>query len=68
LVAAVVETGITKKQAAGAVDAFTNAITGTLKKGDKVSLVGYYPAMIVELALLLCVVIEAAPRRFITTT
>jgi len=32
---------MTKKQAAAAVDAVTGAITGALKKGDKVSLVGF---------------------------
>ena len=41
LVAAVAELGMTKKQAAAAVDAVTGAITGALKKGDKVSLVGF---------------------------
>ncbi len=41
LVAAVAETGITKKQAAAAVDAVISSIKGALKKGDKVSLVGF---------------------------
>jgi DNA-binding protein HU-beta len=41
LVAAVAETGITKKQAAAAVDAIISSIKGALKKGDKVSLVGF---------------------------
>jgi DNA-binding protein HU-beta len=41
LVAAVAETGMTKKQAAAAVDAVISSITGALKKGDKVSLVGF---------------------------
>ena len=41
LVAAVAETGVSKKQAAAAVDAMIDAITGALKKGDKVSLVGF---------------------------
>ena len=41
LVSAVAETGMTKKQAAAAVDAAIAAITGALKKGDKVSLVGF---------------------------
>lgn len=41
LVAAVSETGMTKKQAAAAVDAVIDSITGALKKGDKVSLVGF---------------------------
>ena len=41
LVAAVAETGMTKKQAAEAVDAVISSITGALKKGDKVSLVGF---------------------------
>lgn len=41
LVAAVAEIGMTKKQAAAAVDTVIDAITGALKKGDKVSLVGF---------------------------
>ena len=41
LVAAVAETGMTKKQAAAAVEAVIDAITGALAKGDKVSLVGF---------------------------
>ncbi len=41
LVAAVAETGITKKQAAEAVDAMISSIKGALKKGDRVSLVGF---------------------------
>ena len=41
LVAKVAETGMTKKQAAAAVDTVIDAITGTLKKGDKVSLIGF---------------------------
>ncbi len=41
LVAAVAGTGITKKQAAAAVDAMISSIKGALKKGDKVSLVGF---------------------------
>lgn len=41
LVAAVAGTGITKKQAAAAVDAVISSIKGALKKGDKVSLVGF---------------------------
>jgi DNA-binding protein HU-beta len=41
LVAAVAETGMTKKQAAAAVDAVISSITGALKKGDKVSLIGF---------------------------
>ena len=41
LVAAVAETGMTKKQAAAAVDAMIGAITGALAKGDRVSLVGF---------------------------
>jgi DNA-binding protein HU-beta len=32
---------ITKVQAGEALDAFTNAVTVTLKKGDKVTLVGF---------------------------
>lgn len=35
------ETAMTKKQAAAAVDAVIDSITGTLAKGDKVSLVGF---------------------------
>jgi DNA-binding protein HU-beta len=42
LVAHVAEkAGLTKKQAAAAVDSILNGITGTLKRGDKVSLVGF---------------------------
>ena len=41
LVAAVAESGMTKKEAAAAVDAILGAITGALKKGDKVTLVGF---------------------------
>jgi DNA-binding protein HU-beta len=41
LVSAVAETGMTKKQAGEAVDAMMSAITGALKKGDRVSLVGF---------------------------
>ena len=41
LVSAVAETGVTKKEAAAAVDAMIDSITGALKKGDKVSLVGF---------------------------
>jgi len=41
LVSAVAETGMTKKQAAEAVDAVIGAITGALAKGDKVSLIGF---------------------------
>jgi nucleoid DNA-binding protein len=41
LVAAVAETGMTKKQAAAAVDAVIGSITGALAKGNKVSLVGF---------------------------
>ena len=33
--------GISKKDAGGALDAFTDAITKTLKKGDKLTLVGF---------------------------
>ncbi len=32
---------ITKKQAAAALDSFTEAVAKTLKKGDKVTLVGF---------------------------
>jgi DNA-binding protein HU-beta len=35
------EAGITKTQANTALDAFVNAVTKTLKKGDKVTLVGF---------------------------
>ena len=41
LVAAVAEKGMTKKQAAAAVDAAISAIKGALSEGDKVSLVGF---------------------------
>ena len=41
LVAAVAETGLTKKQAAEAVDTVIDTIKGALAKGDKVSLVGF---------------------------
>ena len=41
LVAAVAETGLTKKQAAEAVDTVIDAIKGAMAKGDKVSLVGF---------------------------
>ncbi len=41
LVAAVAETGLTKKQAAEAVDTVIDAVKGALAKGDKVSLVGF---------------------------
>ena len=35
------EVGITKTQANSAVDSFVGAVTKTLKKGDKVTLVGF---------------------------
>jgi DNA-binding protein HU-beta len=35
------DSGITKIQAGAALDALTGAITATLKKGDKVTLVGF---------------------------
>ena len=35
------DTGITKTQANNAIDAFTSAVVSTLKKGDKVALVGF---------------------------
>ena len=35
------ETGITKTQANTALDSFVDAVTKTLKKGDKVTLVGF---------------------------
>ena len=35
------EAGITKTQANAALDAFIGAVTKTLKKGDKVTLVGF---------------------------
>jgi Bacterial nucleoid DNA-binding protein len=42
LVAKVAETtGLTKKDAEKAVGAFVDAVTGALKKGDKVALVGF---------------------------
>jgi len=41
LVAAVAEKGMTRKEAAAAVEAVIGAITGALAKGDKVSLIGF---------------------------
>ena len=41
LVAKVAETGVTKKQAADAVDCVLDAIKGALAGGDKVSLIGF---------------------------
>jgi DNA-binding protein HU-beta len=41
LVAQVAETGLTKKQAAAAVDTVMDAIKKTLAKGEKVSLIGF---------------------------
>ena len=35
------DAGITKTQANAALDSFTEAVTKTLKKGDKVTLVGF---------------------------
>lgn len=35
------DAGISKKEANAALDAFTDAVTKTLKKGDKVTLVGF---------------------------
>ena len=35
------ESTVTKKAAEAALDAFTSAVTGALKKGDKVQLVGF---------------------------
>ncbi len=35
------DTGITKTQANDMLDSFTNAVTGALKKGDTVTLVGF---------------------------
>ena len=35
------QTGLTKKNAAAAVDAFTSTVSGALAKGDKVQLVGF---------------------------
>ncbi len=35
------DAGITKTQANAAIDSFTEAVTKTLKKGDKVTLVGF---------------------------
>ena len=35
------ESKLTKKAAEAALDAFTSAVTGALKKGDKVQLVGF---------------------------
>jgi len=41
LVNKVAETGITKKQAAAAIDAMIDAVKGALSSGDKVNLVGF---------------------------
>ena len=35
------DSGITKTQANEALDSFTNAVVGSLKKGDRVTLVGF---------------------------
>ena len=35
------DSGITKTQANDALDSFTNAVIGSLKKGDRVTLVGF---------------------------
>jgi len=35
------DSGVTKVQANDALDAFTNAVVSSLKKGDKVTLVGF---------------------------
>ena len=35
------DAGMTKVQAIAALDSFTSSVTGTLKKGDKVTLVGF---------------------------
>ena len=37
------DAGVNKKQAAAALDSFTDTIAKTLKKGDKVTLVGFGP-------------------------
>ena len=42
LIAAIAtQTGLSKKNAAAAVDAFTNSVANALKKGEKVQLVGF---------------------------
>ena len=41
LVNKVAETGITKKQAAAAIDAVVDAVKGALAEGDRVNLVGF---------------------------
>ena len=41
LVNKVAETGITKKQAAAAIDAMIDAVKGALGEGDRVNLVGF---------------------------
>ena len=41
LTSAVAETGMSKKEAAAAVDAVIGAIKGALAKGEKVSLIGF---------------------------
>lgn len=35
------DTGLTKTQANSAIDSFTKSVTGALKKGDRVTLVGF---------------------------
>jgi len=42
------DASITKSQANEALDAFTNAIVSTLKKGDKVALVGFGTFSVVQ--------------------
>ena len=41
LISAVAETGMSKKEAAAALDAVMDAIKGALAKGEKVSLIGF---------------------------
>ena len=42
LIAAIAtQTGLSKKNAAAAVDAFTNSVANALKRGEKVQLVGF---------------------------
>jgi len=44
------DAGITKSQANEALDSFTDAVIGTLKKGDKVTLIGFGTFSVTERA------------------
>jgi hypothetical protein len=43
------DAGITKTQANDALDSFTGSVTAALKKGDRVTLVGFKPARLLKL-------------------